>query len=285
MLRADAFSLGLGALLVAVGVAAALLYVRSSRRREPSLPSFGLFAFLYGLRLMARTETFRLVFNLPPTFWPYLISAINYVIPLPALLFLRAAFPRWRRPLGWAAVFMAVFAAGGVAADAVRQRPDAARTPNNLIAIAFLAGSLTLLFRRGSPPSRDLRTLRVGLVSLAVTAVVDNLRGLGVLSWPRFEVEPVGATVLIACLGLMAVRRVFESADRLLALDKELSIARQIQTSILPHSMPSVAGLTVAARYRPITAVAGDFYDFLEMDGGRLGCWWRTCPATGYPRP
>ena len=145
MLRDDAFSLGLGVLLVAVGVAAALLYVRSSRRKEPSLLWFGLFAFLYGLRLLARTETFRLVFDLPPTFWPYLISATNYVIPLPALLFLRAAFPRWRRPLGWAVIFMAAFAAGGLAADAVRQRPDAARTPNNLIAIAFLGGSLSLL--------------------------------------------------------------------------------------------------------------------------------------------
>ena len=44
-----------------------------------------------------------------------------------------------------------------------------------------------------------------------------------------------------------------------------------IQSSILPQAMPRVPGLTIAAHYRPMTAVAGDFYDFLEMDGHRLG--------------
>lgn len=114
MLRADA--LGLGVLLVAVGAAAVVVYARTARRAEPSLPWFGVFAFLYGLRLLARAETFRLFFSLPPAFWLYLISAITYLIPLPLVLFLRAAFPRWRRPLGGAVVFLAVFAAGGVTA-------------------------------------------------------------------------------------------------------------------------------------------------------------------------
>jgi sigma-B regulation protein RsbU (phosphoserine phosphatase) len=35
--------------------------------------------------------------------------------------------------------------------------------------------------------------------------------------------------------------------------------------------MPKVGGLAVAARYEPMTAVAGDFYDFLEMGQSRLG--------------
>ena len=163
------------------------------------------------------------------------------------------------------------------------RRPESARTPNNLIAITFMTFSMWLLFRPGWRSSRDLRTLRVGLVSLAATAVVDNFRGLGMLSWPRFDVEPLGSTVLIACLGTMAARRVFESAERLFALDKELSIARQIQTSILPRSMPAVDGLAVAARYRPMTAVAGDFYDFLEMDGRRLGVLVADVSGHGVP--
>jgi sigma-B regulation protein RsbU (phosphoserine phosphatase) len=283
MLRADALNFGLGVLMLAVGVAAVVVYGWALRRKEPSLPWFGLFAFLYALRLLAHTDTFRLFFSLPPAFWLYLISAITYVIPLPAVFYLRTAFPRWRRPLGWAVLFLAVFAAGAVATDAVLRRPDSARTPNNLIAIAFMAGSLALLFRGTWSPSRDLRTLRVGLVSVAVTAVMDNLRGLGVLSWRGPEVEPVGSAVLIFCLGSIAARRVLQGAERLLALDKELSIARQIQSSILPRSMPSVAGLTVAARYRPMTAVAGDFYDFLEMGDRRLGVLIADVSGHGVP--
>lgn len=58
MLRADALYLGLGLLLLAVGVAAVAVYAQALHRWEPSLPWFGLFAFVYGLRLLVRTDTF-----------------------------------------------------------------------------------------------------------------------------------------------------------------------------------------------------------------------------------
>jgi sigma-B regulation protein RsbU (phosphoserine phosphatase) len=282
MLRADSLRLGLGLLLIAVGLAAAAAYL-GRLRGEPLLPWFGLFAFLYGLRLLARTSTFPLLFDLPPRLWAYVAAAITYVIPVPAILVLRAAFPRWRRPSSWAAGAAAAFAAGAVAADVILQRPDSARTPNNLIAIAFMVAALVLLFRPHAPLGRELRPLRIGLASLSVTAVVDNLRGLGLLWWPTFEVEPLGATVLIACLGTVAVRRALDNAERLVALDKELGIARRIQSSILPSAMPEVAGLAVAARYHPMTAVAGDFYDFLELGKGRLGILVADVSGHGVP--
>ena len=112
---------------------------------------------------------------------------------------------------------------------------------------------------------------------------MDNLRGLHLLSWPRADVEPLGSTVLIACLGTIAVRRVFKDAERLLAMDKELGVARRIQASILPHAMPKVAGLSVAARYEPMTAVAGDFYDFLEVGAKRLGVLVADVSGHGVP--
>ncbi|HXB53710.1 MAG TPA: PP2C family protein-serine/threonine phosphatase [Vicinamibacteria bacterium] len=284
MLRADALNLGLGPVLVVVGITTLVVYARPMvRRTESSLPWFGLFALFYGLRLLAHTETFRLFFGLPTTFWLYLVSGLTYVMPLPVVLYLRAIFPRWRRRLGWLAFFLAAFALVAFSGDAVLQRPGSAGTPNSLIAIAFMVGALAVLFRWRWPPSRDLSTLRVGLISLAVTAVLDNLRGLGVLSWSGPNLEPVGSTVLILCLGAIAARRVLRDAERLLALDKELSIARQIQSSILPRSMPSVAGLTVATRYRPMTAVAGDFYDFLEMGDSRLGVLVADVSGHGVP--
>lgn len=155
--------------------------------------------------------------------------------------------------------------------DAILRRPDSARTPNNLIAIAFILAALGLLFRPGLAATRELRTLRVGVLAVSVAAVIDNLRGLGVLAFPGPDVEPVGFAVLIACLGTLAAWRALGNAERLVAIDKELSIARQIQSAILPRDMPRLPGLTVAARYQPMTAVAGDFYEFLEVDDERLG--------------
>ncbi len=283
MLHADALRLGLGVLLIVAGLAAAAVYLRSLRGAESTLPWFGLFSFLYGLRLLARTDTFPLFFSAPPLFWRYVAAAITYVILIPGLLLLRAAFPAWRRHFGWAAAFVGAFAVAAVLSDAVLRRPASAEAPNNLIAITFILAGIVFIFRPQAEASRDLRTLRVGLAAFAVAAVVDNLRGLGVLSWPRADVEPLGSTVLIACLGTIAVRRVFKDAERLLAIDKELSIARRIQTSILPHAMPRVGGLSVAARYEPMTAVAGDFYDFLEVGAKRLGVLVADVSGHGVP--
>src|ERR1700740_1529863 len=55
-------------------------------------------------------------------------------------------------------------------------------------------------------------------------------------------------------------------AAQLLALNNELEMARQIQLSILPHSIPSLSGLEIAARFLPMTSVAGAFYDFIRID-------------------
>ena len=140
-----------------------------------------------------------------------------------------------------------------------------------------------LLFRPRTESSRDLRTLRIGLASFAATAVVDNLRGLGVLSWPRSDVEPLGSTVLIACLGTIAVRRVLKRRGAPARHRQGARIARRIQASILPHAMPKVGGLTVAARYQPMTAVAGDFYDFLEIGDKRLGVLVADVSGHGVP--
>jgi serine phosphatase RsbU (regulator of sigma subunit) len=96
-------------------------------------------------------------------------------------------------------------------------------------------------------------------------------------------VEPFGFTVLIACLGTVAVWRVLADAERLVAINRELAIARHIQSSILPQSMPRVSGLTLTARYRPMTAVAGDFYDVLEIDDDRLGILIADVSGHGVP--
>jgi hypothetical protein len=66
MLHADALRLGLGLLLVVAGLAAAAVHLRSRGGAESTLPWFGLFSFLYGVRLLARTDTFPLFFDAPP---------------------------------------------------------------------------------------------------------------------------------------------------------------------------------------------------------------------------
>lgn len=54
-------------------------------------------------------------------------------------------------------------------------------------------------------------------------------------------------------------------------LEKELDIARQIQDSILPESIPELEGFDIAALTIPARAVGGDYYDFIPINRHRFG--------------
>jgi serine phosphatase RsbU (regulator of sigma subunit) len=70
-------------------------------------------------------------------------------------------------------------------------------------------------------------------------------------------------------LALQEVRQ--QLALQLRTLTAELEMARLVQLSILPREMPKIEGLDIAARYVPMTSVAGDFYDFIIVDEKRIG--------------
>ena len=72
-------------------------------------------------------------------------------------------------------------------------------------------------------------------------------------------------------------------AQQLLTIQKELETARQIQLSILPSEIPKIEGLDIAARYLPMTSVAGDFYDFIVVDEKHIGILVADVSGHGMP--
>jgi len=54
-------------------------------------------------------------------------------------------------------------------------------------------------------------------------------------------------------------------------LEKELQVARQIQMSVLPTTLPCLPGLAFAAQMVPARAVGGDFYDVMDLEPGKVG--------------
>jgi sigma-B regulation protein RsbU (phosphoserine phosphatase) len=52
--------------------------------------------------------------------------------------------------------------------------------------------------------------------------------------------------------------------------DRELQIAQEIQRSLFPRTLPSLAEIEVAAESRPCYEVGGDYYDFIPLEGERL---------------
>ena len=54
-------------------------------------------------------------------------------------------------------------------------------------------------------------------------------------------------------------------------LNRELEIAREVQEHLFPQRLPPVPGLDYWGQCRPAREVGGDYYDFLELPGGKLG--------------
>src|SRR5215217_8342747 len=66
-------------------------------------------------------------------------------------------------------------------------------------------------------------------------------------------------------------------------IEQELQVARRIQQELLPEATPELDGWRIATYYGPAREVGGDFYDFLELEDGRLGLV--VGDATGHGMP
>jgi hypothetical protein len=78
--------------------------------------------------------------------------------------------------------------------------------------------------------------------------------------------------------------RVAEAQERE-RIEQELRVARRIQENLLPEETPELDGWQIAAYYGPAREVGGDFYDFLELEDGRLGLVVGTLRARACPQP
>jgi serine phosphatase RsbU (regulator of sigma subunit)/dihydrofolate reductase len=53
-------------------------------------------------------------------------------------------------------------------------------------------------------------------------------------------------------------------------LEREFEIAREVQERLFPQTLPSIAGVEMAAHCRPAQAVGGDYYDLIDIRDGSL---------------
>ena len=116
------------------------------------------------------------------------------------------------------------------------------------------------------------------------TEIEDETRGfeVGAVDYIHKPFSPAVVKARVHThLVLRGIRE--QLARQLLTIQKELETARQIQMSILPSSIPQIPGLDIAARYIPMTSVAGDFYDFIVVDEKHLGILVADVSGHGMP--
>jgi len=126
------------------------------------------------------------------------------------------------------------------------------------------------------------RVLTIGTLVFAAQALWVNLARPFQINVPAIY-NTLGFAVFLLSIGYTGVEIMLADERRLLLLDDELAIARQLQFSILPDHTPHIAGLDIAAVYQPMSAVAGDFYEFLVADECHVGLLVADVSGHGVP--
>jgi serine phosphatase RsbU (regulator of sigma subunit) len=98
-------------------------------------------------------------------------------------------------------------------------------------------------------PQKNVLTYAISLIVVGITAAI-------VAREFRAQVE--------AALREAETRREMEH------LQHDLDVARSIQQSLLPHSMPQVAGWDIAAWNQPADQTGGDYYDWQALPNGKF---------------
>lgn len=274
--RRDAPSLFLGAMITAVGLVAVAFYILR-RKHDPILVYLAFFAALYGLRMWIKADLLSLTMQ-NWSFFPRLRSAIDFVVPIPAFLFFNAAglLQRWSKT--FTRVLGIVFGIFALATLAI-----GVQTIFYEITGVLIIGALGVLMARSARTraNQDFVVIRRGLVIFGVFAVWENIRNMLNLRLPN--VEPIGFVAFLLALGYVAARQTLLRDQQLSEIQKELEVAKRIQLSILPAAFPNSATFRVAARYVPMTSVAGDFYDFIIADDTRAGLLIADVSGHGVP--
>jgi sigma-B regulation protein RsbU (phosphoserine phosphatase) len=274
--RSDETHMFLGAASVTVGlVVVGFMLVR--RRFDRLLSFFAWFAILYGERLWLKSSMLRLM-EPPSHFRLQFDMALSCLVAVPAFLFFQETGLGGRagRVIAYTVclVEMALIAAVfiGVPISLIGDM-------NSGLVIAASLPLLVLAFRQREA-GRDVVVFRLGLLIFVGFVLWGNTRNLLRHSAPE---EGYGFALFLCCLGYVAAKRALDRDQQLASLHQELEVAKRIQLSILPTGFPASEHFTVAARYVPMTAVAGDFYEFLSPVGPRTGLFVADVSGHGVP--
>lgn len=218
---------------------------------------------------------------------PYANTAMTYLLVVPAsLVFFELSLGRLRWLIRTAAWLGLAIGIAGIAVFTVTGSRDSLMLYNNLLGACVLAALAVVAaapaLSKAHLALQHRGVLLAGTFVFALEALYNSLsRPLGYSS--SRLLDHLGFGVLLFSFGYAALQLVLAHERRLLAVEDELAVARKIQTSILPSGVPRIRHLLMSAAYRPMTAVAGDYYDFIPVGEQRVGILVADVAGHGVP--
>jgi sigma-B regulation protein RsbU (phosphoserine phosphatase) len=127
---------------------------------------------------------------------------------------------------------------------------------------------------------RDSRfaTLDLKIGSLVVVPLVSHTGMTGILyatkdapySFFRDDVDVISAFADQATIAIENSRLIQKSIERERLL-REMAVAQEMQRRLLPQTLPSYPTFEIDASSIPAFEVGGDYYDVVELEGGKVG--------------
>lgn len=288
MFRGELASIMCGSVFLFVGLAACSFAAVRRRSQVRLFVWIGLWSGMYGGRLLLESPSF--VAALPQWFQPHVrgvwIAIIYLLLPVATSAWLELALGRVRIFLQLVISLSLLLGLGGIFAYLKTGSIDTLLPYNHAVSIVALAVLIVIVL----VPSLSRKYLALpNRAVVVVGTLVFALEGLyfNIAAGFHQPTDPLtgalGLGVLLFSFGYVAVQIALCSERRLLSIENELAIAREIQASILPSSDPQITNLRVAAANRPMTAVAGDFYEFIFADSFRTGVLLADVTGHGVP--
>ena len=221
--------------------------------------------------------------------------------PFGSALSLSRTLPQGRFALGWAVAWALV---GCAVATGIVYSTDVDFWPAFRVSVLFaeVVGFTALLSARLVFPLLVklpyllfllLQILTLLSVTIFGSVAVIRFELLFSLARPRTVALIVLVNAVIAVVVGIALhtydsmRRQIEESFRVLrekeVLDRELSIARDVQQELLPRSAPDVLGLQLSGVCVPAVGVGGDYYDFVPMRADQVGLVIADVSGKGVP--
>jgi sigma-B regulation protein RsbU (phosphoserine phosphatase) len=273
----DLAYIALGTIFVFFGFASCIVAAIRRRSEASVLIWLGTWSGMYGTSLLLRQD---IVLAAMPHWLqfiaPFTINAISFLLVVVGLLvWSDLTLGKMRLLTRVLAIAGLAIAFAGIGKFIATGSGNSLQPENNLLAVLALL-VLTAVVLVPSLSSKYVafpnRILTAATLVFTAEALFRNVWGglrLTYIELPLLD-ETVFAFFLFA-FAYVAGEKVFANERRLLAIESELEIARQIQASILPAATPEADTLRIAASYLPMTAVGGDFYEFVQVDRHRIG--------------